>query len=143
LFQQESVAHRFTDLIDSRLGGVEDGAFPSNNESAKYLAYAGGKQELRTVKETLFTAARSKAIRVEQGIATFQRAFRDRDTTAAIQEAVAEKRGRGRPPGSADKTPRERPTGLVYKKRDSGGGGGGAAADAAPGMKVLRIVKKK
>jgi len=129
LFQQESVAHRFTDLVDSRLGGVEDGAFPSNNESAKYLAYAGGKQELRTVKEMLFTAARSKAIREQQAATTIQGAFRaaanrppEQAVAAAIQEAVAKRRGR--PPGAKDKAPRERPSGLSYKK---GGGGGGAA----------------
>ena len=130
LFQQESVAHRFTDLVDSRLGGVEDGAFPSNNESAKFLAYAGGKQELRTVKETLFTAARSKAIREQQAAMTIQSAFRaiankppEQAVASAIQEAVAVKRGRGRPAGSKDTAPRVRPSGLTYKK---GGGGGGA-----------------
>jgi hypothetical protein len=130
LFQQESVASRFANLIDSRLGGVEDGQFPSNNESAKYLAYAGGKQELRTVKELLFTAARSKAIREQQAAITIQGAVRtafnkppEQNLAAAIQQAVALKRGRGRPAGSKDKAPRERPSGLVYKK---GGGGGGA-----------------
>jgi hypothetical protein len=50
---QESVASRFADLIDSRLGGVEDGQYRNNNESAKYLAYAGGKQEHRTVVQLL------------------------------------------------------------------------------------------
>jgi len=143
LFQQESVASRFADLIDSRLGGVEDGAFPSNNESAKYLAYAGGKQELRTVKETLFTAARSKAIREQQAATTIQTAFRaaanrppEQAVAAAIQEAVAVKRGRGRPPGALDRAPRVRPTGLSYRRGGlpaefsgvpSGGGGGGRA----------------
>ena len=130
LFQQESVAHRFTDLVDSRLGGVEDGQYRNNNESAKFLAYAGGKQELRTVKETLFTAARSKAIREQQAAMTIQGAFRaaanrppEQAVASAIQEAVAKRRGR--PPGSKDTAPRERPTGLVYKKRGSGGGGAG------------------
>ena len=130
LFQQESVAHRFTDLVDSRLGGVEDGQYRNNNESAKFLAYAGGKQELRTVKETLFTAARSKAIREQQAAMTIQGAFRaisnkppEQAVAAAIQEAVAVKRGRGRPAGSKDTAPRVRPSGLTYKK---GGGGGGA-----------------
>lgn len=144
LFQQESVASRFADLVDSRLGGVEDGQFPSNNESAKYLAYAGGKQELRTVKELLFTAARSKAIREQQAATTIQSAVRaafnkppEQGVAAAIQEAVAKRKGR--PPGAKDKAPRERPSGLQYK---TGGGGGGGAA-AAPGTKILRIVKKK
>ena len=130
LFQQQSVASRFADLVDSRLGGVEDGAFPSNNESAKYLAYAGGKQELRTVKETLFTAARSKAIREQQAATTIQSAFRaaankppEQGVAAAIQEAVAKRRGR--PPGAKDKFPRSRISGITYRK---GGGGGGAGA---------------
>ena len=130
LFQQQSVASRFADLVDSRLGGVEDGAFPSNNESAKYLAYAGGKQELRTVKETLFTAARSKAIREQQAATTIQSAFRaaankppEQGVASAIQEAVAKRKGR--PPGAKDKFPRSRISGITYKK---GGGGGGAGA---------------
>ena len=128
LFQQESVASRFADLVDSRLGGVEDGQYQNNNESAKYLAYAGGKQEFRTVKETLFTAARSKAIREQQAATTIQSAFRaavnkppEQGVAAAIQEAVAKRRGR--PPGAKDKAPRSRPSGIQYKK---GGGGGGA-----------------
>jgi hypothetical protein len=126
---QESVASRFADLIDSRLGGVEDGAFRNNNESAKYLAYAGGKQELRTVKEALFTAARSKAIREQQAATTIQSAYRaaankppETSLASAIVEAVAKRRGR--PPGAKDKNPRVRPSGLSYSK--SGGGGGGA-----------------
>lgn len=158
LFQQESVAHRFTDLVDSRLGGVEDGAFPSNNESAKFLAYAGGKQELRTVKELLFTAARSKAIREQQAAMTIQGAFRaaanrppEQAIAAAIQEAAAIKRGRGRPPGSRDTAPRERPSGLTYNKGGlpaefsgvpgSGGGGGGAPVVVRTG-KMVRLPKK-
>ena len=142
LFQQESVAARFADLIDSRLGGVEDGQYRNNNESAKYLAYAGGKQELRTVKETLFTAARSKAIREQQAAITIQSAVRtafnkapEQNLAAAIQQAVVLKRGRGRPAGSKDTEPRSRPSGLTYSKRGfppdfsgvPGGGGGGRA----------------
>jgi len=78
---QESVASRFADLVDSRLGGVEDGQFQNNNESAKFLAYAGGKQEYRTVRETLFTAARSKQLRLEraqtgEAFGALQRRFR-------------------------------------------------------------------
>jgi hypothetical protein len=97
LFQQESVASRFTDLVDSRLGGVEDGQYQNNNESAKFLAYAGGRQEFRTVRETLFTAERSRQLRLEraktgEALGTFQRRFRSGEfrSRAGVEASVME-----------------------------------------------------
>lgn len=38
LLQQQSVSQRLTDLVDSKLGGSQDGRYPGNDESALYLA---------------------------------------------------------------------------------------------------------
>jgi hypothetical protein len=38
LFKQQSLTTRFADLVDSRLGGDQNGANPSNDESSLYIA---------------------------------------------------------------------------------------------------------
>jgi len=38
LLLQQSVSQRLTDLVDSKLGGSQDGRYPGNDESALYLA---------------------------------------------------------------------------------------------------------
>jgi hypothetical protein len=104
---QESVASRFADLIDSRLGGDENGANRNNNQSALYLAYAGGKQEMRTVKELIFSKARSKALREEQSARVIQsrvRPFVEKvRAVEQVQIEIAEEdiaRGKGFNPSS-------------------------------------------
>jgi hypothetical protein len=50
---QESVASRFADLIDSRLGGTQDGAYRNNDESALHLARNTKIADHLTVKELI------------------------------------------------------------------------------------------
>lgn len=50
---QESVASRFADLIDSRLGGTQDGQYRNNDESALYLAQNTAIAPHLTVKEII------------------------------------------------------------------------------------------
>jgi hypothetical protein len=50
---QESVASRFADLIDSRLGGSQDGAYRNNDESALHLARNTKIADHLTVKEII------------------------------------------------------------------------------------------
>lgn len=50
---QESVASRFADLIDSRLGGTQDGEYRNNDESALHLAQNTEIAPHLTVKEII------------------------------------------------------------------------------------------
>jgi hypothetical protein len=50
---QESVAHRFADLVDSRLGGTQNGEYRNNDESALYLAQNTTIAPHLTVKEII------------------------------------------------------------------------------------------
>jgi hypothetical protein len=47
LLIQQSVSQRLTDLVDSKLGGNQDGSFPGNDESALYLATRKQNEEKR------------------------------------------------------------------------------------------------
>ena len=208
---QESVASRFADLIDSRLGGSQDGEYRNTDESALHLARNLKLAEHLTVKEmiakrnfsgkvvpqisegvylrrtvpfinnpllqdtttgrgivppiirrddksqrpqvftnaSMFLPGASTAPQRQSAARVIQTGFRERpeakeaakiaalrseyefrtlysrplqvqlpsETAVNIREAVAEvKRVPGRPLGSRDKNPRERPTGLTYKK---------------------------
>jgi hypothetical protein len=168
---QESVSSRFADLIDSRLGGSQDGAYRNNDESALYLARNLQLAEHLTVKEIIAKRTFSGKVVPQIGEGVYLRrtvpfinnpllqdtttgrgilpaaqkstprptigggldlrgevtnaSIREtRDaplpsqTASAIAEAVEAKRGRGRPKGAQDKAPRQRPSGLVYSRRD-------------------------
>jgi hypothetical protein len=187
---QESVAHRLTDLVDSRLGGTQNGEYRNNDESALYLAQNTTIAPHLTVKEIIAKRTFSSKVvpqisegvylrrttpfvnnlllqdtttgrgilppqvstprpklntglflrgEVQNALIRNVQAVSDRPAQAlAAQSRVAEivegiAKRRGRPPGSKDKAPRERPSGIPYKKRGdlpadfSGDGRGGRA----------------
>lgn len=63
LFLQQDVSTRLYDLIDSRLGSMQDGAVPGNDESALFLAKGGNAVDLKEsqTKNQRISAAVAKA----------------------------------------------------------------------------------
>jgi hypothetical protein len=108
---QESVASRFADLIDSRLGGVEDGAFRNNDESALHLARNLEIAPHLTVKEIIAKRTFSSKVVPQIGEGVYLRRTVPFINNPLLQDTST---GRGILPTSQFSTPRPTVGGGLY-----------------------------
>jgi len=100
---QESVASRFADLVDSRLGGDENGEYRNNNESALSLARNTRIEDHLTVKEIIAKRTFSRKVVPQIGEGVYLRRTRPFINEPLLQDTTT---GRGILPASRFSTPR-------------------------------------
>jgi hypothetical protein len=101
LSTQESVSSRFADLIDSRLGGTQDGSVRNNDESALHLAQNLRISPHKTVKEMVMANRSRLLAQIPEG--TFLRRTVPFVNNPLLQDTTT---GRGILPPSQLQTPR-------------------------------------
>jgi len=122
LFKEEDPSTRLYDVIDSRIGGTQNGSIRSNDETGLFLAKGGNAVMVKQAEKTNaimdkkagFDVGGRLSVNMLEGLIELRPKGQNIPRTVEIPEPVVEpevkgKKKAGRPKGASDKKPRLRP----------------------------------